>query len=99
MGRRLSTRRIDFGRGSRRRIRGLRARDHTSVGLLLFIVAVFVSACVLAAATGRCSRHRLALPTSRITSAPARGSGLRMAEQLAPDLRHNPMDAVPELWN
>jgi hypothetical protein len=48
----------EVGRGSKRRLRALRARDHTTVGLLLFVIALFLSAVALAVTAGRCDTHR-----------------------------------------
>jgi hypothetical protein len=48
----------EVGRGSKRRMRALRARDHTTAGLVLFLIALFLSALALALTTGRCNTHR-----------------------------------------
>jgi hypothetical protein len=89
----------DLSRGSKRRIRGLRARDHTSLGLLVFLATVLVSACVLAVITAQCQRHHPVGPPSRITSNLNSPSAGAIGKPIAPDLRNNPVNAVPELWN
>ena len=48
----------EVGRGSKRRLRALRARDHTTAGLLLFMIVLFLSALALALTAGRCNTHR-----------------------------------------
>jgi hypothetical protein len=45
---------VSLGRGSKKRVRRLRARDHTGAGLAVFMLGLFIAAIGLALATGHC---------------------------------------------
>ena len=45
---------VSLGRGSKKRVRRLRARDHTGAGLAVFMMGLFIAAIGLALATGHC---------------------------------------------